>query len=454
MLRVALLFGILATVPRLAVSASDGVGPPVGAPVQTPGAGVGDDDERTPLPVPEPSPLAVRYHRTGQYLWAFGRFWGLAVPLGLLVTGASGRLRDRAVGVAGWLLNVGVVPARWREPAARSGAVWFVTVGLYVVLFLAVVYLVDFPLRYYAGFVRQHEYGLSRQSFGRWFGNSLKGLGVDMVGGACFAWVPFLLIRKAPRTWWLIVSALFVPFLGFVTLVMPVWVEPLFNDYGRLQDPALERKILDLAGRAGIAGGRVFEVNKSVDTRTANAYVTGLFGTKRIVLWDNLLRDFDEREVLAVMAHEMGHYALDHVAWSIVLSATVVLAGLFWTDRVGRRLLARFGARLGVASLADVAAAPLLLVLLGLSSTALAPVVLAYSRYHEHEADRFALDLTHLNRSTARAFADLQRENLGVPRQTLVDKLWRSTHPSAAERIEFCNTYRPWEPARPVQVPR
>lgn len=423
MFRPALLLCVLLTQSPDSAEADAVPTPGIGQP-RTAGVEVGDDDERAPLPVPEPSPLAVRYHVTGQYFWAFGRFWGLAVPLALLVTGASARLRDLA---------------------GRVGGGWYLGVGVYVLLLLAVVYLAELPLAYYAGYVRQHEYGLSRQSFGRWFGNSLKSLGVDMVGGFCFAWVPFLLIRKAPRVWWLIVSALFVPFLGFVTLVAPIWVEPLYNHFGRMKDPVLERKILELAGRAGISGGRVFEVDKSVDTRAANAYVTGLFGTKRIVLWDTLLRDFDEREVLAVMGHEMGHYALGHIAWSVVLSSAVVLAGLFWTDRAGRWLVARYHGRFGFTSLADVAAAPLLLVLLGLASTALAPLALAYSRHHEHEADRFALDLTHRNRSAARAFAHLQRENLGVPRQTLVDKLWRSTHPSVAERIEFCNTYRPWE---------
>jgi Zn-dependent protease with chaperone function len=387
------------------------------------GAGAGDLlDERTPVPVPEPTALAVQYHRTGNYLWAFARVWDVAVPLALLVSGASARLRDLA---------------------RRVGRVWFLTVGVYVVLFLLIVYLAELPLRYYAGYVRQHAYGLSRQTFGKWFGDSLKGLGVDMVGGFCFAWVPFLVIARAPRRWWLIVTGLSVPFLTFVALIEPVWIHPLFNDFGPMKDPALERKILDLAERAGVSGSRVFEVNKSVDTTTANAYVTGLFGTKRIVLWDTLLRDFDDREVLAVVGHEIGHYVLNHVAWGVALSSLLVAAGLFWTDRAGRWLIARYHRRFGFDSLADVAATPLLLVLLALSSTVLGPVALAYSRSIEHEADRFSLDLTGLNRSAARAFADLQRENLGVPRPSLLYTIWRSSHPSIADRIEFCNTYRP-----------
>ncbi|MFO0951057.1 MAG: M48 family metalloprotease [Isosphaeraceae bacterium] len=109
----------------------------------------------------------------------------------------------------------------------------------------------------------------------------------------------------------------------------------------------MEARILDLARHAGIEGGRVFEVNKSVDTKTVNAYVIGLFGTHWIVLWDTLLARADDREVLAVMGHEMGHYVLHHVERGVVLSSILVLVGLFWTDRATRALLRRFGLALG-----------------------------------------------------------------------------------------------------------
>jgi len=192
-------------------------------------------------------------------------------------------------------------------------------------------------------------------------------------------------------------------------------------------------------------------VNKSVDTKAMNAYVHGLFGTHRIVLWDTLLARQSEPEVLAVMGHEMGHYVLGHVEQGIVLSPLIVLVGLFWTDRAGRWLIARFGPRLGVTSLADVAATPLLLLLLGVASTVIAPVSMAYSRHLEHEADRFGLELTRLNHSSARSFADFQRENLGIPQPDLFCKIFRSTHPSISERITFCNTYHPWEEGRPLR---
>src|SRR6185437_14394883 len=106
---------------------------------------------------------------------------------------------------------------------------------------------------------------------------------------------------RSPRRWWLYTAILSVPFLFGTMIVEPIWIDPLFNKFGPMKDRALERSILALAERAGISGSRVFEVEKSVDTKAVNAYVTGVFGTKRIVLWDTLIAKLDPPEVLAVM---------------------------------------------------------------------------------------------------------------------------------------------------------
>ena len=309
--------------------------------------------------------------------------------------------------------------------------------------------MIERPLAYYEGFVRLHEYGLSNQTLAKWSTDSLKGLGVEMAVGFLFTWVPFLLLARAPRRWWLYTTLLSIPFLFASVLVKPIWIDPLFNDFGPMKNQALERSILGLAERAGIEGSRVFEVNKSVDTKAVNAYVTGVLQTKRIVLWDTLIARLGEKELLAVMAHEMGHYVLGHVVRSILLSSLATLIGLYFVDRVGRRLIDRYRHLLKFDSLADVASVPLLLLLIQLSSLFLTPAVYAYSRYQEHEADRFALDLTRANHSAAMAFVKLQEENLSNPRPGLVYKIFRATHPSIGERIDFCNSYRPGETAQP-----
>ncbi len=386
--------------------------------------------EQTQVAVPEPSPLAMQYYRSGNWLWGIGQLWGFAVPALLLWSGASAKLRTAS---------------------QRIGRSWFLTIGVYVILYLVVVFIATLPLRYYAGFVRQHAYGLSNQSLPRWLGESSKALAVEAVVGFLFTWVPFLLIARRPRSWWLSTTLLTVPFLFVAVLIKPIWIDPLFNDFGPMKDQVLELKIVALAQRAGIGGSKIFEVDKSHDTNAMNAYVTGIFGTERIVLWDTLLAKLDDNQVLAVMGHEMGHYVLGHIPRSVLLSTFITLAGLFWVDRAGRWLIAKNQRRFGFENLSDVAAVPLILFLMHTSSIALVPFANAYSRYQEHEADRFALEITRTNRSAAQAFATLQRENLSNPRPGLFFKAWRSTHPSIAERIEFCNSYRPWETGKPLR---
>ena len=400
-------------------------------------------DERRPLPVPEPTEKALRYYRTGNWIWAFDEVWDLVLMAALLFTGASAALRDRANRLARGL-------ARPFSGKPDGPAVWFFTIGMYAVLYTALLYLIDLPLAYAQGFVRPHAYGLSNQTLGRWFGNSLKSLLVAMAVGFLFTGVPYLVLARCPKRWWLYTTLLVIPFLFFGMLVTPVLIDPMFNHYGPMKNPALEAKIRALAARAGIDGGRIYEVNKSVDTKAVNAYVKGFLGTKRIVLYDTLLAKLEDKEVIAVMAHEMGHYVLGHVSRSILLSSIVILASLFAVDRLGRRLIGRFSVRFRFDRLSDVASVPLLVGLMQLTALVLSPVALAYSRGQEHEADRFALELTQTNRSAALAFAKLQKENLSNPWPGPFYQLWRSTHPSIGERITFCNQYHPWLEGRPL----
>jgi len=216
-----------------------------------------------------------------------------------------------------------------------------------------------------------------------------------------------------------------------------------------MKDKALEAKILAIADRANIEGGDVYEVEKSVDTKAVNAYVTGFWHTKRIVLWDTLLAKLNEREALFVMAHEMGHYVLGHVLQMIFVAPLLVALALFSVHRASGFLIDRFQHRFGFSELSDPAALPLILLVAGVVSFLVSPAMIAFSRHNEHEADRFALEITHDNYAGAMAFVKLQQENLGNPRPDWFVKVWRGTHPSLGERIDFCNTYKPWAEGQP-----
>src|SRR6185369_11237847 len=228
-------------------------------------------------------------------------------------------------------------------------------------------------------------------------------------------------------------------------LVAPVWIAPLFNKFEPMHDKALETRILALADRAGIEGSRVFEVNKSVDTKTLNAYVAGLWQTKRIVLWDTIIRRLDERQLLFVMGHEMGHYVLHHGPRIIAFLWALALLSLYAAHRLCDGLIRRHHARFGFERLDDVASWPLLTLVFALVTLVAQPAFNAFDRYQEHEADRFGLEITRDNRAAAEAFLRLYQQNLDVPRPNPILHILRDSHPSVAERIEFANSYRPWE---------
>lgn len=384
--------------------------------------------KETVPPPPEASPKAMRYYESGNIIWFVNLLWGFIVPGVLLFSGFSAKLRNLAT--------------RW-------GRYWYFSLVIYFVMLSLLLFVVDFPLDYYVGFIRPHDYGLSDQAFSKWLGDSFKSLGVGMVMGALLLWMPYLLLRKATKRWWLYTAAGSVPVILVFLVIAPIWISPLFNDFGPMKDKGLETKILALANRAHIEGARVFEVNKSVDTKTVNAYVTGMGSSKRIVLWDTIIAKLSPRELLFVMGHEMGHYVLGHVWSSILFSSGILFLTLYLVHRTSGWVLARWGDTFGFHTLGDFASLPLLMIMMGLFSFFVQPVAMAFTRYHEHEADRFALEITHDNAACAGSFVKLSDENLANPRPGWLYKLWRSSHPPVGERYDFCLSYHPWQDGKP-----
>ena len=378
-----------------------------------------------PVVVPPPSDKALRYHRSGNVIWAVEQVLGLALSAAVLFSGLSARLRTLAAGVA-------------------HGR-FYPTLVVYFALLSALLSVIQLPLGYYVGYARERAYGLSSQRLAKWAGDEVKGFVLGVVLGAAVLWVPYLLLRASPERWWLWTGALALPFFGLVLLVTPVFIAPLFNKFGPMKDKALEGEVLSVAAQAGVDGARVFEVEKSVDTKKVNAYVTGVGNTKRIVLWDTLLARLTPRQTRFVVGHELGHYVLGHVWLNIMISTALTVLGLYGIHRTADGLLAAFGNWFGFSQLSDVASMPLLMLLLSLFSMVMTPAMLALSRHHERAADKFGLDLTRDNFAAATAFVALQEQNLAVPRPGRLYKLFRASHPPIGERVDFINGYRPWK---------
>lgn len=383
-----------------------------------------------PVAVPEPSPDAVSYFESGNVLWMVSTAWGLLFPALILFTGWSARIRDLA---------------------RRIGRKWFFVVAVYFILYSAISYLVWLPMEYYQDYVRERAYGLSNQSFDGWLGDSVVSFTVNTVLGALLLWIPYLLLRRSPGRWWLYTGIVAVPVIFLVLMITPVVIVPLFNDVAPMENRELESRILAVAERAGIDGGTIMQIDSSADSRTLNAAVMGFGSTKRIVVTDTLVEKLDEDELLFGIAHEAGHYVLGHTVYTVLFLSILIVATLFVAHIASGKLIARFKDRFRFEELGDVASLPLILLLAGVFSFAITPVWYGYMRSNEHEADRFALELTRANRAGATSFVKLQNENLRVPRPGPLYVLWRASHPPLGDRIDFCNTYRPWEKGEPMR---
>ncbi len=372
----------------------------------------------------EPSRRAIAFYQGGQWVWAGSQLLSILIPLCLLITPIGQKLEALA----------------WRYGHGRVRSV-----VLFVMMVMIASFLMRLPWSYWAGHVRLRDYGLSNQSFAAWLGDSVKSLAVMVVIQSVVAGVVWgILVERFPQSWWLWTACLTTPFLVAGIFLTPLVIDPLFNQFGAMQNQALEAEILALASRAGVEGSRVFEVDKSRQTKAVNAYVTGLFGSKRIVLWDTLLNTLPPREVKAVVAHELGHYVLGHVRWGVLMGGISSFGGLFLLARVLGWLVPRAGQIFHVADASNVSAILLAVLLITLGEILFSPVSNLVSRTMEHEADRFAIEMTHDPASVAHAFSILQKENLSVPFPGLFYRLWRATHPGIGQRIEFANTYRPW----------
>jgi STE24 endopeptidase len=375
--------------------------------------------------VAQPSPEAEKFHNGNQWIWAVSQCISVALPLMMLLTGLAAVFER-------WSMKLGL---GHRFPA----------VGLYVALMMAFSFAVRLPWSYAAGYLRMKAYGLSNQTVPAWLGDSLKSLAVGILIQSIVIGVVWgLLVVRFPRMWWFWSAAGTMPFLILGAFLAPLLIDPLFNRFGPMKDQALEHEILELADRTGVGSSRVFEVDKSRQTKAVNAYVTGMFGSKRIVLWDTLLSALPGREVKAVVAHELGHYVLGHVRLGVLIGGVSAFVGMFLLDFFLKWSVATWGIRLGVTEWSGLSALPVLVLLITLGELLASPATNLVSRYMEREADRFAIELTRDPAAFAHAFVALQRENLSVPYPGWFYRTWRATHPTIGQRIEFANSYRPW----------
>jgi STE24 endopeptidase len=334
--------------------------------------------------------------------------------LGILIaSGWTFGMRQNAVALAG-LSDWGVV------------AVYFILFSLFFLIF-------DLPLAFYSGFVLEHQFGLSNQSFGQWFSDLGKKTLLSFVLSFALLECLYLIIRMAPEYWWIWAWAAYA-FVSYVLgKVFPVLIVPLFYKYGRLEDKELEAKVLQLAARFDMPVGNVYSLNLSKTTKKANAAFMGIGRTKRVVLSDTLIRNFTHAEVEVVVAHELGHYK-HHDVWRLLafgLAASLVaFAAGFW----GMNFLTP---ALSLNSVADVAGLPLLFLIFYTVNLILMPTLNGYSRRRERAADRFALKALETREVFISCMSKLGEQNLADPAPPPWFEWLFYDHPSIGKRIEM-----------------
>ncbi len=332
------------------------------------------------------------------------------------------------------------ISARLRDFSERLTRLKTLQVACYSVPYLLLVYVLSFPLNVYEDFFREDQYGLATQTFPAWFGEQLIGLGIVMVGGTIFLSALYAVFLRAPRTWWIWGTVIAVVFSFILLFIAPVFIEPLFNTYKPLTKPEIREPILAMARANQIPVKQVFEVDASRQTNRVSANVLGILGTTRIALNDNLLKQCTIPEIRAVMAHEMGHYVLNHGAQLLAYLGIFILIGFALTQILFDAALRHRGEKWGVRGISDPAGLPLLVLIFSTLVFLATPLLNTVVRVTEREADAFGINTSREPDGMAKVALKLGAYRKLNP--TPLEEFIFYDHPSGRARIRMAMDWR------------
>jgi len=333
------------------------------------------------------------------------------ILLGILGSGVSARLRN------------------WTQRLTRFRVL---QTAIYSAFFLLLLSLMSFPLTWYRSYYRETRYGLLHQSFADWLVDQAKGLAIMLVIVPLLLVVLYAVVRRTPRTWWLWGWLIVVAFSVVGMAVGPVFLSPLFNKFTPVQDANIRERVLKLAHEQNVPADDVYEMDASRSTDSIGAYVAGMLGTTRIVLFDNLLKRCTPEQIEMVMSHEMGHYVLNHIWKGVGIFSVVALAGFLCVRWAFARIIASWPAA-GIKDIADLAGLPLLIFLFMTFSMLAAPLLKGWSRTVEMQADTFGLNACRQPDAAATTFLMLG-EYRELDPHPVVEYLFFD-HPSGQNRI-------------------
>ena len=394
--------------------------------------------ERYSLP-PDKLQRAIEYAHAGYGLHFASEIYAVAILALILASGLGAKFRD------------------WAESRSERRPVQAL---IFVPLLLLTHDLLYLPANVYG----QHldlKFDQSVQSWPSWLRDWTKAELVTLACAVPLALFLYGIVRRSPRRWWLYWWLAALPIMASVMYLEPMLIEPLFFRFEPLSatHPALVNELEKVVTRGGlpIPPERMFDMKASEKVNSLNAYVSGFGGSKRIVVWDTTIQKLTTPETLFVFGHEMGHYVLNHIRNSMLWLTLLLLGLLFAGYYVLDWSIARWGRDWGIRSTADWASLPLLLLLASIGGILTEPLVNSYSRWQEHQADVYGLEVIHgivpeSSAAAARSFQVMGEIGLDEPNPSAFIKFWLYSHPSVADRLRFALNYDPWSNGSPEYV--
>jgi Zn-dependent protease with chaperone function len=388
---------------------------------------------------PDKLQKAVDYAHARHWLYFISQIYGVGALLAILAFGLAAKFRD------------------WAEAASRRR---FIQAIIFVPLLLLANDLLNIPFAIYG----QHLeliFQQSIQSWPSWLWDWTKGELLAILLSIVLAFILYAVIRRSPARWWFYFWLASLPILFTIAFVEPFVVEPLFFKFEPLakQHSALVTDLEKVVGRGGLAipPDHMFEMKASEKVTSINAYVTGFGASKRVVVWDTTLQKLTTPEILMVFGHEMGHYVLGHVRNSLILAALLGLLLLYAGLHVLHWLIRRWGPRWHIRGLTDWASLPALLLVASIFGFFSEPIANGYSRWQEHQADIYGLEVIrgivpNPAAVAAHTFQVLGEEGLDEPDPNPFIEFWTFSHPSISERVAFSSSYNSWSTGTPKYV--
>lgn len=374
---------------------------------------------QTPVLDPERQKLAKEYARIRRRLWLVDTSITAVYALLWLYLGWAVILSD-------WLATFTLNP--------------WILVPAFAAIYGGIMFLINLPLNYYQGFILPHKYDQSNQSLQDWILDQVKGMAVALPIGLILIEGVYAFLRAYPETWWLWTAVALLIFQVVLANIAPVLIAPIFNKYIPLgeEHSDLVARLMQLAKQAKTKVKGVYKFDMSRRTKSANAALTGIGNTRRIVLGDTLINEFSQDEIETVLAHELGHHVHKDIPWLIGFGTVITLIGLYIASLAMNWAVSYFG----FTSVADPAGMPALELILGAYGLITMPLENVFSRWRERKADEYALLATGKAEAFSSAFTRLANQNLGeVDPERWVVILFYS-HPPLGERIAMARDWK------------